>query len=90
MYNTHVRGEEEDTRIYKHTTAAAPEPGPVCLIIPGVNAILFFLYFKDGHEVKLEPSGSSGGILGKLRGGWSIAPITIKRPVSDPHGLQCI
>ncbi|XP_017345196.1 peptidyl-glycine alpha-amidating monooxygenase isoform X2 [Ictalurus punctatus] len=24
--------------------------------------------YGDGHEVKLEPSGSSGGILGKLRG----------------------
>uniref|UniRef100_A0A8B9JX40 Peptidylglycine alpha-amidating monooxygenase n=1 Tax=Astyanax mexicanus TaxID=7994 RepID=A0A8B9JX40_ASTMX len=28
---------------------------------------LFVVFFED-HEVKLEPSGSSGGILGKLRG----------------------
>lgn len=63
----------------KTTQSEGPSPAVVTtllLLLPLVLVIAVGVFirwrknrmFLDGHEVKLEPSGSSGGILGKLRG----------------------
>ncbi|TSS11568.1 Peptidyl-glycine alpha-amidating monooxygenase [Bagarius yarrelli] len=72
---------EEKEKENEKKTATSPGLSPavittMLLLLPLVLVITIGVFIRwkknrmygDGHEVKLEPSGSSGGILGKLRG----------------------
>ncbi|XP_047660566.1 peptidyl-glycine alpha-amidating monooxygenase isoform X3 [Tachysurus fulvidraco] len=70
---------EEKENEKKPATAQGLSPAvltTLLLLLPLVLVITIGVFIRwrksrmygDGHEVKLEPSGSSGGILGKLRG----------------------
>ncbi|XP_037403540.1 peptidyl-glycine alpha-amidating monooxygenase isoform X3 [Pygocentrus nattereri] len=71
--------EKEKGKIANKASAQGLSPGVITtllLLLPLVLVIAIGVFIRwkksrmygDGHEVKLEPSGSSGGLLGKLRG----------------------
>ncbi|XP_036451012.1 peptidyl-glycine alpha-amidating monooxygenase isoform X2 [Colossoma macropomum] len=71
--------EKEKGKIANKASAQGLSPGVITtllLLLPLVLVITIGVFIRwkksrmygDGHEVKLEPSGSSGGLLGKLRG----------------------
>ncbi|XP_066506634.1 peptidyl-glycine alpha-amidating monooxygenase B isoform X3 [Hoplias malabaricus] len=71
--------EKEKEKIANKANSQGLSPGVITtllLLLPLVLVIAIGVFIRwkksrmygDGHEVKLEPSGSSGGILGKLRG----------------------